>query len=119
MSVSTSSRASVPGSALYRRSNSAAVMIRLGFFGTGGVFTPRLEWIVTTSSSNAVVKIALRIDTLQYWIVRGGTPRDCMSVTHWRTCSGMISRIFIGPKNGSRCLRICLAYSLRTPGSSW
>jgi hypothetical protein len=94
-------------------------MIRLGFFGTGGVFTPRLGWIVTTSSARAVVKIALRIDTLQYWIVRGRTPWACRTVTHWRTCSGMMSRIFIGPKNGSRCLRICLAYSLRTPGSSW
>jgi len=119
MSVSTSSRVSGSGSTWYSRSNSAAVMIRLGFFGTGGVFTPRLGWIVMTSSANAVVKIALRIDTLQYWIVRGRAPFACIAETHWRTCSGMMSRIFIGPKNGSRCLRICLSYSLRTPGPNW
>ena len=62
--------------------------------------------MVTTSSVSAVVKIALRIEPLQYSMVRAEAPLSFMSVTHWRTCSGMMSRIFIGPKNGSRCLRI-------------
>ena len=60
-----------------------------------GSFSPDGHWIVTTSSSNAVAKIALRIDTLQSWIVRGRAPFACMAVTHWRTCSGVMSRIFI------------------------
>lgn len=45
------SRASASGSAWHRRSNSAAVMIRLGFFGTGGVFTPRLGSVRTSRTA--------------------------------------------------------------------
>jgi hypothetical protein len=62
--------------------------------------------MVTTSSFIAVLKMALRIDLLQYSMVRAEAPLAFMAVTHSRTCSGMMSGIFIGPKNGIRCLWI-------------
>ena len=56
-----------------------------------------------TPSSSAVVKIALRTEFFAYSIRRGDTPRPFNAVIHSRTCSGPMSRIFIGPKNHMMC----------------
>ena len=106
IAVSTRSCASESGSAAYKASNCAAVMIFRGFFGTGSVFTPRLGCAAITPSCNAVVKIALRTEPLAYSIRRGRTPRSLRAVIHSRTCSEPMSRIFIGPKNHMMCLPI-------------
>ena len=64
---------------------------------------------MTTPSVSAVVKIALRTEPLEYLMVWAEASLSVIWVTHSRTCSGKMSRIFIGPKNGSRWLRICEA----------
>jgi hypothetical protein len=77
-------------------------MMRSRLGGVGGIFTPWLAWMATTPSVSAVVRIALSTEPLLFLMVWAEAPLPFIQVTHWRTCSGRMSRILIGPKNGSR-----------------
>jgi hypothetical protein len=48
-----------------------------------------------TWSFSAVVKMALRIELLQYWITQGDAFLFCIAVIHSRMCSGKMSIIRI------------------------
>ena len=56
-----------------------------------------------TWSLTAVLKIELRIEYLQYWIVHAEAPLACILVIHSRTCSGRMSAIRMGPNSGMMC----------------
>jgi len=49
---------------------------------------------------SAVVKIELRIEVLQYWMVHADWPSAWSLATNSRMCSGKMSAIRIGPSVG-------------------
>jgi hypothetical protein len=70
--------------------------MRYSLTGTVGDFTPRHGCRAITKSLSAVVKTA-DSTILLCRIVAGETPATARAVTHWRTCTGKIEDIRIGP----------------------